>query len=212
MGPTMTRARVLIQRPLIDKMLTFKQFINEGTWYVNDRDYEQLVKTGDDPPKGFVKGRKPDRDIQVLNRFAKRNRVTLMVHDVKNSRTSPDDHYLISWIGRLGGSNDNKGAGGKVMRAVNKMADKRKVPVELTAANPKLVKKFYSKFGYVATNNPKDAGGHVSMQRLPNGVAKDVANGDLISAKKEILQKLETIKEAKLKEFKKAVAAKMTEQ
>jgi hypothetical protein len=38
-----------------------------------------------------------------------------------------------------------------------------------------------------------------------------IANGEYVSAKQEILQKLETIKEAKLKEYKKAVAAKMTE-
>lgn len=38
-----------------------------------------------------------------------------------------------------------------------------------------------------------------------------IAKGDLVSAKTAVLQKLETIKEAKLKEFKKAVAAKMTE-
>lgn len=39
-----------------------------------------------------------------------------------------------------------------------------------------------------------------------------VAKGDLVAAKQAVHQKLETIKEAKLKEFKKAVAAKMTEQ
>jgi hypothetical protein len=39
-----------------------------------------------------------------------------------------------------------------------------------------------------------------------------IANGDLVAAKAAVTQKLETIKEAKLKEYKKAVAAKMTEQ
>ena len=42
-------------------------------------------------------------------------------------------------------------------------------------------------------------------------ISQFIANGDFVAAKAAITQKLETIKEAKLKEFKKAMAAKMTE-
>ena len=96
-------------------------------------------------------------DSALISRFGRRQHV-----DVKLDKDEEKEWYL-AWLGRKKSETgfdprdiqanmapeSKKGSGAKVMRALSKIADKRKATVSLSPAgnHPKL-RKFYSQFGY----------------------------------------------------------------
>lgn len=117
------------------------------------------------------------KDSAILRRFADKQGVnlTMRTDPIKGITSTsgpghrPNDWYIGGLYRRgapLGDDPDpNKrvpagapGAGTKVMRAINKLADKRKKHVSLIPANKEVADKIYSKVGY--SEDPKSPKEH----------------------------------------------------